>query len=202
MSDFPVIVPDALLAWGKSPEVAVHFHRPWAHEVEELIAKGELNQRDTKKLMARLEALCAEAVRAGRGELLSGFDTRTAEHLGFSYTLTIDGSRKVEIGRGKRYTWDEMRAILATDDPKEALRAVDRAKDLIGDVFPGARVSDVSDTDHPTAPRCSSCGTGTSRVMMTTVHGTHHCGHCWSLLTDRNPVNLKHKNTTVVRGKR
>ena len=201
MSDFPAIIPDALLAWGKTPEVAIHFPRPWANQIEELIAKGELNVRDTKALMARLEALCAEAVRAGRGDLLSGLDTRTAEYLGISYTITLDGNRKVEIGRGKRYTWGEMRAVLATDDPKDAMRAVDRVKDLLADVFPDVRVSDVSDIADREPVPCASCGTTISQVMMATVHDTHHCGHCWSLMTDQAPVNLKRKNMTI-RGKR
>lgn len=199
--DFPVIVPDDLLAWGKSPEVAVHFPRPWASQIEELAAKGELNRRDTKALMARLEALCAEAVRAGRGDLLGGLDTRTAERLGLSYSIPTEDGRVVEIGRGKRYTWGEMRAVLATDDPKDAMRAVDRAKDLLAEVFPNARVGEVSDNTVEEPIACASCGTTTSQVMMTTVHDTHHCGHCWSLLTDQSPVTYKRKNVTI-KGKR
>ena len=198
---FPAIIPDDLLAWGKTPAVAVHFPRPWASDIEALCAKGELNVRDTKALMARLEALCAEAVRAGRGDLLSGLDTRTAEYLGISYTITLDGGRKAEIGRGKRYTWSEMRSVLATDDPKDAMRALDRAKDLLGDVFPGARVAQVSDMADVEPVPCGSCGTTTSQVMIATVHDTHHCGHCWSLMTDSTPVNFKRKNMTI-RGKR
>lgn len=200
MSEYPVIIPDDLLAWGKTPEVAVRFARPWAHEVEKLVAKGELDRRETKTLMARLEALCVEAVRAGRGDLLSGLDTRTAEILGISYTITID-DRKVEIGRGKRYTWSEMRAVLATDDPKGALAAVDCVKDLLAEAFPGARVGEVSDSEARPPQACASCGTTSSQVMMSTVHDTHHCGHCWSLLTDATPVNIKHK-TNGTRGKR
>jgi len=199
--DFPAIIPDDLLAWGKLPEVAVHFPRPWANQIEELIAKGELGHRDTKMLMARLEALCAEAVRAGRADLLGGLDTRTAEYLGISYSITLDGNRKVEIGRGKRYTWGEMRAVLATDDPKDAMRALDRVKDLLADVFPAARISDVSDTADREPTPCASCGTTIGQVMMTTVHDTHHCGRCWSLMTNQAPVNFKHKNMTI-RGKR
>jgi hypothetical protein len=199
MSEYPVIVPDDLLAWGKSPEVAVHFARLWGHEVERLIAKAELDRRETKMLMARLEALCAEAVRAGRGDLLSGLDTRTAEWLGLSYEIDL-GDRKVEIGKGKRYTWNEMRAVLATDDPKSALQAVDRVKDLLADAFPEARVGEVSDSSQA-QDACASCGTTTSQVMMTTVHGTSHCGHCWSLLTDETPVNYKSKSK-VGRSKR
>ncbi len=198
--NFPAIIPDELIAWGKTPEIAVHFPRPWAHEVEALIAKGELNPHDTRVLMARLEALCAAAVRAGRADLLGGIDTRTAEYLGITFTI-FDGERKIEIGRGKRYTWGEMRAVLATEDPKSAIRAVDQAKDLLAEIFPGSRVTDVSDTAAGTSPACASCGTTTSRVMITTVYDTHHCGHCWSLLTDQAPVNYKHK-TTSTRGKR
>lgn len=198
MSEYPVIVPDDLLAWGKTPEVAVHFARPWAHDVERLVAKGELDRRDTKVLMARLEALCVEAVRSGRGDLLSGLDTRTAETLGISYTISI-GDRKVEIGRGKRYTWSEMRAVLATEDPKSALAAVDLAKDLLAEAFPGARVSEVSDSEVQPPQPCASCGTTAGRVMMATTYGTQLCGPCWSLLT--TPVNIKRKNNNK-RGKR
>jgi hypothetical protein len=198
VDNYSVIVPDALLAWGKLPEVAIHFPRPWADHVEALCAKGELNVRDTKMLMARLEALCAEAVRAGRADLLSGLDTRTAELLGLSYSITTDDGRVIEIGRGKRYTWAEMRSVLATDDPKDAMRAVDQAKDLLAEVFPGARVGDVSDSaDDLTA--CGSCGTTTSQVMIATVHDTHYCGRCWSLLTNESPVNFKRKTKTAKR---
>lgn len=199
MSEYPVIVPDGLLAWGKTPEVAVRFARPWASDVEKLIAKGELDRRETKMLMARLEALCAEAVRAGRGDLLGGLDTRTAEYLGISYTIG-DGDQKIEIGRGKRYTWGEMRAVLANDDPRGALAAVERAKELMAEVFPGARIGAVSDSDACPAQACGSCGTTTSQVMMSTVHDTHYCGPCWSLLTDETPVNTKSKTNS--RGKR
>jgi len=195
VDNFPAIIPDELIAWGKTPEIAVHFPRPWAHEVEALIAKGELNPHDTRVLMARLEALCAAAVRAGRADLLGGIDTRTAEYLGITYTI-LDGDRKIEIGRGKRYTWGEMRAVLATEDPKSAICAVDRAKDLLADIFPGSRVTDVSDTREGGLP-CASCGTTTSRVMMTTVYDTHHCGPCWSRLTDTTPVNYKTKTKGV-----
>ncbi len=193
--DFPVIIPDDLVAWGKLPEVAIHFPRPWADHVEALAVKSPLNHRDTKVLMARLEALCAEAVRAGRADLLGGLDTRTAELLGISYSISTDDGRTVEIGRGKRYTWGEMRSVLATDDPKDAMRAVDRVKDLLAEVFPGARVGEVSDSaDDPTA--CGSCGTTDAQVMIATVHDTHYCGRCWSLLTDETPVNFKRKNAT------
>jgi hypothetical protein len=201
MSEYPVIVPDDLLAWGKIPEVAVHFARPWAHDVEKLVAKGELNHRETKMLMARLEALCVEAVRAGRGDLLSGLDTRTAELLGISYTI-VDGDRKIEIGRGKRYAWSEMRAVLATDHPKSALAAVDRVKDLLAEAFPGARISEVSDREAQPPQACGSCGTTTGQVMMTTTYGTHHCGPCWSLMTDVTPVNTKHTTNGSSRGRR
>lgn len=197
---FPTVIPDELIAWGKAPEIAVHFPRPWASDVEALVAKGQLDRRETRALMARLEALCAEAVRAGRGDLLSGLDTRTAEYLGISYTIT-DGDRKIEIGRGKRYTWSEMRAVLATDDPKDAMRAVERAKDLLAEAFPGARIDNVSDSAEREPLACASCGTTTSQVMMSTVHDTHHCGRCWSLLTDQTPVNHKYK-TANTRGKR
>ena len=198
MIDLPVIIPDALVAWGKLPEVAIHFPRPWADHVEALAAKSPLNCRDTKVLMARLEALCAEAVRAGRADLLGGLDTRTAELLGISYSIATDDGRTVEIGRGKRYTWAEMRSVLATDDPKDAVRAVDQVKDLLAEVFPDARVADVSDSaDDQTA--CGSCGTTTAQVMISTVHDTHYCGPCWSLLTNESPVNFKRKTKTAKR---
>jgi len=201
MYEFSAKIPDDLLAWGKSPEVAVRLPRPWADQIEELIAKGELNPRDTRVLMARLEALCAEAVRAGRGDLLNGLDTRTAELLGISYSFEAGDGRKVEIGRGKRYSWGEMRAVLATDDPKSAMRAVDRAKDLLADAFPNVRVSDVSDKAEEDPEPCASCGTTIAQVMMSTAHDTHHCGHCWSLMTDSTPMNFKRTNK-MIRGKR
>jgi hypothetical protein len=201
MSDYPVTIPDDLLAWGKQPEVAIHFARPWAHDIEALAAKEQLDRRETRALMARLEALCAEAIRAGHPELINGLDTRTAERLNIAYSFETPEGRKIEIGRGKRYTWTEMRAVLATADPKEALKAVDRTKDLLAKVFPGVRISKVSDSTQDDPDQCSSCGTTTSQVMMTTVHDTHHCGACWARLTDATPMTYKRKNMTV-RGKR
>lgn len=193
--DFPVIIPADLLAWGKLPEVAVRFARPWANEIEALIAKSALDRRETRSLMARLEALIAEACRAGRGDLISGLDTRTAERLNVCVSFETNDGRKIEIGRDKRYAWSELRAILATDDPKSALRALDEVKDLLADAFPGARVTEVSDSSKLEPVPCSSCGSTTSQVMMTTVHDTHHCGACWNDLTDTSPVNFTIKKT-------
>ncbi len=201
MSDFPVIIPDDLIAWGKRPDIASHFPRPWADMIEALAQRAPLDRRDTRLLLNRLEALCAEAVRAGRHELLYGLDTRTAETLNVTCAITLPDGRKVGIGRGQRYSWAELRSILATDDPKSALAAVDRVKDLLSDVFPGVRVSDVSDTEAVEEIPCSSCRTTTSQVMMTTVHDTHYCGACWTRLTDETPLNYKRKNMTI-RGRR
>lgn len=202
MSDFPTIIPDALLAWGNTPEVAVHFPRPWASMLDDLIAKGDLTRRETKMFMARLEALCAEAIRAGRAELLAGLDTRTAEYLGLSYAITLADGRVVEIGKGKRYTWAEMRQILAAEDPKAAVRAVERVKDLLSESFLDARIGEVvSDSSEEADQACASCGTTTNQVMIATEHGTHHCGRCWLLMTDQTPVNYKLKTKTI-RGKR
>jgi hypothetical protein len=191
---FPVVIPDALIEWGRSPEVEVHFPRPWALQVVELAKRGAdiaLTRAETDVLLARLEALCGEALRAGRGDLLLGFDTWTADLLNLVIAFESSEGRKIEIGRGKRYSWPEFRAILAADDPDIAVEAAETVKNLLGDIFPGIRMGSI-DTAPLKAPlACATCGATGSRVMMTTSADTRYCGPCWTLLTDNKPLNLK-----------
>jgi hypothetical protein len=194
-----MLIPDDLLDWGKMPENAIRFARPWATEISDILARksGTLGPRDCAIVLARLEALCAEAVRYGRADLLGGLDTMTAEQLGLVCAFGFRG-RRIGIGRGQRYTWGEMRSILANEDTDAALAAVEQAKDLLEGVFPAARVSAVSDTH--VVEKCSSCGTDESQVMMRTEHGSALCGPCWQELTEER-VGGWTKLSTARRGR-
>ena len=123
-------LPDELLAWGLDPEQETRWPRPWAREIRSMLdAAGDqpLTHENYRRLLARLEALCAEAIRAKRIDLLERLDTRLAEAVGLTYRIDM-GGRMVEIGNNGRYSWGEMRSLLATDDPQDALKAMDRAK--------------------------------------------------------------------------
>lgn len=189
---FPITISDELLAWGRDPEVATHFAKPWAHEIEALCKAAQqqsraLTERETDRLINMLEALIAEAIRRGRGDLAIGVDMFTAEWLGLRYSFQLDDGRRIEIGEGGKYTWSEMRQVMATDDPKAAIVFLDSVKDLLADSFPGARLTDLHRNRHPDAEApgdvipevCGSCGQEGSRVMLITDTGTSYHMRCW-----------------------
>lgn len=183
---YTVTIPDELIAWGKDPEVEVAFAGAWASKLDALAKRGAgrpLSHDDTERMLSLLTALCHEAVRAGREDLLGGIDTFLAQWIGLHYRLTFEDGRMMEIGRGGRYTWGETRAILATGVPKEALPIVERIKDMLLEAFPTARISDIRDVADEPSDTCGSCGGGDAQVMISTEHGTHYCGKCWASLT-------------------
>lgn len=183
-----VKIPDELLKWGKSP-VSTRFARPWATELERLSARQISDEREFRELMSNFEALCVEAVRANRPELLDGVDLLSAEYIGLKYKFEFLG-KQIGVGHGERYSWSELRGILETDDPESALMAVDRAKTLLEQAFPHARLQ-VHDA-REVQVSCSACQTTTSRVMLDTAQSSL-CGPCWVTLTDAKPLTFKRK---------
>lgn len=185
-------IPDALIEWGKQPEVAVHFPRPWAHQVEEILSdKQPLKTKVTDRLLARLEALCHEAIRQDQGHLLLGFDLFTAEWLGLVF-LWGDGDKTVSVGRGKDWSYQEVRALIECPTGSEALGFCAEAKSLVSDVFPRARIGAIIDAQEAEPDVCASCGEADSLVMLTLDSGSRYCFRCWSILTnDEPPVERK-----------
>lgn len=176
-------VPNILVAWGKDPEVAIHFASPWAHEVEELALQSHVRPLDGKVLnrfFARLEGLCAAALRAERHELLLGFDMWTAEYLGLRYRFET-AAGLVTLGARQDWTYEEMRVVLAVSEPKEAFERMVEAKQFLAEVFPAARVESV--TDAPLSDSCSGCGSveGVARVGLKS--GGMFCTTCWRGIT-------------------
>ena len=183
-----VKIPDELLEWGKSP-ICTRFARPWATEIEKLCASPIAEERKYRELMSMLEALCVEAIRANRRDLLDGIDLLSAEYIGIKYKFEFFG-KMIGIGHGERYSWSELRGVLATADPESALLAVDRAKALLEQAFPRARL-EVHDAQEVQAV-CSACQTTTARVMLDTAQSSL-CGPCWVTLTDAKPLTFKRK---------
>ena len=191
-----LVVPDALIAWGREPERAMGWSRDYAREVAEFAARGRehpLSETDAECLLSRLEALAVEAVRAGRGDLLLGLDVQTAEWLGLTYEIPLDGQR-VSVGRDGTLTWSEVRvlssayeaAIVAREsggpDPSRLARAAVRAKNLALSVFPGALIELVG-PEEPDPP-CASCGQPLRSVKIDALDQLY-CAPCWRLKTAR-----------------
>lgn len=176
-------IPDALLDWGKRSEVAIHFHRPWAHDVERIIEEGvdePLDEAATERLFARLEALCNEAIRHERGDLLLGLDVFTAELLGLVFSWGSDGEA---LGCGKRWSYQEARALLGCQTGSGVVAFCEKAKDLVGGVFPRARIGAIIDAREAPPDACAGCGEAEATVMLTLESGNRYCGTCWTGLT-------------------
>ena len=193
MTTHTLTVPDELLAWGKDIQRAHSFARPWAHELERLIAHGQENPLDdvaSEMFINRYEALCHEAIRQGRHDLLGGVDLLSAEWMGLKYTFATSTGQTVSFGRGERYTYAELRTVLSCpavcERATDAFGFLEGVKDLLSDSFPRARVSAMLDTDEPSS-RCVDCGTTEAAVYMTQDTGSVHCGACWKTLTEDWP---------------
>lgn len=172
-------IPDELLAWGTDPVVARSFVRPWAHEVEKLVRQGAedpLDGRATERLLARLEALCFEAIRAGRHELLLGFDLYTADWLGLVYEFEVDG-RRGGFGRGQRWSYSELHTLAQANLDSGAARFVEDCKALIAGVFPQGRIGGILSTETPR--RCPGCGCEDA-VTWVAIESTEYCRSCYS----------------------
>ena len=180
-------IPDELLAWGKLSENAVRFASPWAHDIELLLRRNDgraLRPRDTEALFSKLEALCAEAIRAMRPELLRGFDLLTAEWLGLRYQFETEGGF-VEFGRSGQWTYRELRVLLASSDPRAALALAQEAKALALDVFPGAQISAIIESRAEQA--CASCLDLEAVAMITLSTGSRYCLPCYREMMRRAP---------------
>jgi hypothetical protein len=199
-------VPDALLEWGRDPARVVTWSRDWAQEVAALAAASEdapLTESVTQRLLARLEALVAEAVAAGRADLLVGLDMQTAEWLGLQYGVTV-GDRRVALGKGGDFDWSETRVLTeahqravetkqlqsSPEDPDPAALAsvALRAMDLVHEVFPGAKLSAAGPTG---TFACVACGDTSGSVRVETDFESEYCRACWSKKTQlavRAPV--------------
>lgn len=194
-----LIIPDELLDWGKEQALKAGWRRSWAHEAERLIRMAEerpLGTRATEALLARLEGLVVAATAAGRDHLLVGFDMFTAEWLGLHYTIELSDTESVTVGCGGSWDYQELRALLATEAPVEALVAAKKAKQLVAEVFEGSRVERVSTrAEAEVGGECTECGQGLATVVLALERGSQYCAPCWSRLTDSRPVDLKRKPT-------
>lgn len=189
-----LVVPDALIAWGRDPERALAWPIDWAREVEEIADRGRdrpLSDRDTERLLSRLEALAVEAVRAGRSDLLLGLDVQTAEWLGLSVEVPLDGQR-VSVGRDGLLSWSELRVMSAAyeasvvagdgSDPSTLARAAVRAKNLVAAVFPEARIESIEPEQSDSV--CAACGETLSSVKIDALDRMY-CSPCWRVKAAR-----------------
>jgi len=195
-----LVVPDALITWGREPERAMGWSRDYAREVAELAARGRehpLSETDAERLLSRLEALAVEAVRAGRGDLLVGIDVQTAEWLRLSCEFPFDGQR-VSVGRDGTFSWSEVRVLSSafesaraneiegSPDPAKIARAAVRAKNLVSQVFSDATIFALEpETDE--AP-CASCGAPLPSVRIATESDFVYCSPCWRSKIEADPT--------------
>lgn len=182
MPEQPILleVPEELLRWADAPEVAVTLTRPFASDVRAILAKGDLSRAETRTLLARLDGLVTAALAAGRGDLLLGFDTFTADWLGLRYGVDT-GLGRLEVGRDAAWTFHELN--LAHAAGREGAVFAWNAKALCNDVFPGVRITEIG---MPTVAPCSSCGEGDFSVMMASESG-QYCRRCWNMMTTPPP---------------
>lgn len=184
-------IPDELIEWGRNPDVCRGWLRPWAHEALSCLQKAEaapdqtLDHRGTEALLSRLEALCAEAIVAGRGDLLVGFDLWTSSLLGLRFTFEREGTDPVRFGGPGGYRYDELRTLVTTNPNPEAVAFVERCKKLVSDVFPRGRIGAIIEGEPPA--KCTGCGTAEHPVMMSMNTGSEYCRPCWEGLTEKWP---------------
>lgn len=194
--DLPVheiVVPDELVEWGKAQAVhqksrgRLRWLAPWAHEVERLVHRGQehpLRGHETEALYARLDALVYEAIREGRGDLLVGFDMLSASWLDLVFSFEGEDGSNISFGNRGTYTYPELHELVEHGSD-EALAFVARCKELVGDVFPGARIDAIIEEQEP--KKCSGCGTTERAVMMALDTESEYCGECWSFLVSPWP---------------
>lgn len=190
-------IPDDLLAWGKQPERAKRWAAPWAHEVEKFLSLPQpLEGRRQTALFARLEALCAEAIREGEPELLLGLDTYTAARLGLRYALG-DGERSVQIGAGLDFDYTELEAMITAKADETGAMVAHRSKELLSEVFPNVRVDAMLDLVESPEPRCTSCSELLPAISFEMESGNIYCRSCWSYLTEPWP-RVEYRGTKLI----
>jgi hypothetical protein len=190
-------IPDALIEWGKQDDIAIRFGRPWAHEVEELALLSQerpLDTAETDLLLARLEGLVVEALRAGLGSMLLQLDMLTAEWLGIWVDFKSEGS-SVTMGRDLDWTYQELELLHGVGDKaSDARAACEKVKALVAGVFPGARISAIVDGETTPARACTGCGKTGAAVMLTFESGNEYCFDCHQHLTTRMPAIEKKRS--------
>jgi len=192
-------IPDELLAWAREPDVAIKLGGAYARDIDALLESGKvLRTADTDRLITLLGMLCADAINAGRDDLLVGFDMLTAEWLGLKYTMPDNGS-EVTIGRNERWDYQELRVVLACPTPEKALAIGEEVKNLVADVFPDARISAIVVGDKTPAHECAGCGKSDATVMLNVNNASEYCRECWTSMTSVVPVDLKPKKTRKAR---
>jgi hypothetical protein len=186
---YPVSIPDELLVWAREPSRRIRWRVDYAAEIDALVAKAPLSPRDTERLVNRLSALCSEAIDAGQGNLLLGFDAALASMLGLVFRFQA-GGRDVVVRSGPRRPsdgtaehWDLRELELVRAAPAGAYEACRRTKELLGEVFEGVIVEAVSKDEEPLA--CATCGESLSSVMLHLDYGSSFCRACWRSLTSR-----------------
>lgn len=169
-------IPQELLDWASDPAVAVRWPRPWAQHVETLLRQQPLGPEDLERLLSRLEALCREALRDGRPDLLVGFDLWTAARLGLSYTF--GDSERVRVGHDGDWSYGELGVLMGTDSPPEALAFARQCKEVVAETFPGARIDAIIDADDSAGSLCHGCERAQA-VLLDLDTGSSYCGECW-----------------------
>jgi hypothetical protein len=131
--------------------------------------------------MARLEALCFEAIAAGEQDLLLGLDMLTASWLGLRFTFeTVEGPFTL----GEDLDYGELDRLVESGSPGGAAFAL-RCKRIVSEVFPRARIDASIERESPIA--CFGCGAQESAVMLSLDTGSDYCRKCWRDLTDMAP---------------
>jgi len=187
-------IPDELLAWGEDPKV----FRRWIDKglVADIrrfalaAAEAPLEPADTERLLASLESLCREAAAAKRVDLLMGLDMATAEWLDLTIAAPSTDGGEIAIGRGGQFSFQEMRAILASSDPAKAAAVTKQTKQLLEAAGWGGQLhTEVKVDSDPIV--CESCAQPMGSVIIHTHGGGAYCGRCWSDMTSPMPTHLQ-----------
>ena len=177
----PITIPDALLDWARTPSNAIHMRVDYARQIDDLLSDNEtLTPKQTERLLDLLEGLCCEAILHDQDNLLTGFDTFTAEWLGLHFTL----SDNTTVGCNGDWTFQEVEAVRQCQTPDDAMRVAMQVKDLVSGVFPEARIGAIIDAET-TGPVCAGCGMSDASIMLTLETGGEYCRSCWTDLTTR-----------------
>lgn len=195
-----LIIPDELLSWGKDPARAKRWPAPWAHVIEKMLAQPQpLSAVQATALFARLEALCAEAVREGQPELLLGFDIYSAARLGLVYRFE-EGQRCVTLGCGQDVDYAELEVYVRSKVSPDGFAAAQQCKELLSQVFPNGRVDAMLDSEEG-GESCTGCGQALSAVSFTMESGNEYCRECWEYLTGPWPrTHYRGTKLVVTRG--